>query len=68
MECSLNNIMQYLTNYNETLKKGDLESIVRSQYHNGNFDNDMAFECLSLGLNFNFETNALVREIKELHK
>ena len=59
--------MQYLTNYNETLKLGDLESSVRNHYQESNYDNVMAFGCLSLDLDFDFSTNDLVKQIKELH-
>lgn len=57
VSCQLESVMDYLSNYNETIRSGDLRDSLSSRFDRKNYNNDLAFGCLSLGLDFDFQNN-----------
>lgn len=70
LTCSQNDITKYKDNYNKKFsdKKISKADIVQNSYNRDHYDGDLAFECLSLGVDFNFKQNKHVIKIAELLK
>ena len=68
MTCSLNDVTTYEANYKEIFKDTRIQKkvIVKDYYQRDHYSNDLAFGCLSLGLDFNYDTNSRVQKIAEL--
>jgi len=66
--CSQNNLFQYVKLYKDLFAniKTNRANIVQGYYRRDKFDNDLAFECLSFGLDFNFDQNTHVNKIAKL--
>ena len=67
-KCGLNNLIRYKKNFREKFPDTwtSKVDIVKEHYDRQNYNNDMAFECLSLSTDFNFAQNPHAVKITEL--
>ena len=59
-ECLLENVDDYISNFNKSMSKGDLETKLKKNFRKDDYDNDLSFGCFSVGLDFNFEISTNV--------
>ena len=63
VQCEVDQVFNYLKNFNDTLVAGTLNVLLTQYFNKENYANDLAFGCFSVGLDFDFAGNENVKGI-----
>ena len=61
ISCQLESVFAYLFNYNDSFTDKDPKEVLWQNISPQNYNNDLAFGCFSVGLDFDFKNNYNVR-------
>lgn len=67
IKCQLESVFDYLQNFNDSLVTATLETLLFENFNKENYDNDLAFDCFSVGLDFDFAGNENVKGIESTY-